>query len=37
MRSKFAALVLLAVAGLLSGCVIEPAGGWHHHHGYYDR
>lgn len=38
MRSTFVALILLATAGLLSGCIVEP-GGWHHHHhhGYYER
>jgi hypothetical protein len=38
MQSKFILVILLACAGLLSGCVVEPlGGGWHHHHGYYDR
>jgi hypothetical protein len=38
MRSLFLGLILLVSTGLLSGCVIEPVGGgWHHHHGYYDR
>lgn len=36
MRTKLLALVLLATAGILSGCVIETPGGYHHH-GYYDR
>jgi hypothetical protein len=39
MREKFVALLsLLAVVGLLAGCVIEPAGdGYRRHHHHDDR
>jgi len=36
MRTKLPAVVaLLITGGLLSGCVVEPGCGWHHHHHEY--
>ena len=38
MRIKFIGLIALVVAsGLLSGCIIEPGGGYRHHHDYHDH
>jgi hypothetical protein len=37
MRIKFVAVIaLLLVGGMLSGCIIEPAG-YGHNHDYHDR
>jgi hypothetical protein len=36
MRTIFAFVLLILVAGTVSGCVVEPGGwGWHHHHDGY--
>ncbi|MEA2731652.1 MAG: hypothetical protein QOF70_6127 [Acetobacteraceae bacterium] len=38
MRIKLVALIALVLAGgLLSGCIIEPGGGYGRHHHYYGR
>jgi hypothetical protein len=38
MRIKFVAMIALVLAGgLLSGCIIEPGGGYGHHHYYHDH
>jgi hypothetical protein len=39
MRTKFIAVIALVLAGgLLSGCIIEPGGGYgHYRHHYHDR
>jgi hypothetical protein len=38
MRSKIVAMIaLVLVSGLLSGCIIEPGGGYGHHHYYHNR
>jgi hypothetical protein len=38
MRNKLVAVIaLLAVTGLLSGCIIVPADDGYRHHHHYDR
>jgi hypothetical protein len=38
MRFKFVAVIALLLAGgMVSGCIIDPGGGYRHRHYHHDR